>query len=409
MIRPRAVTAVARHDLLDLRRQRGVWVGLLLIPFVTVSFLLLLPGVLAQREQTTQARATYRVAVEVDSAADAVVDVLRKELPSNRFRVVASRTARRDVERSRADVGLRLDGEGASAVASLAASPSSTSGDVTQVVGQLLVLGGRSKSRAASGALTAALERFGLEITDRHLAARGVAPSTVRPFVAEVVDLSGTARGQRLNLATLLPLLVLLPVAGTVGVAAQRISGSKDQRVFEPLLALPFTRRELLVGKALGSLLIGSITLVAVAVPLLAGRFVPVGAGGRQVQLPLGALGAAVGIGTLLLVLLVMLGMAVGAAARTSAELGSVLQMVTLPIFLLGSFLQFRSGIVSTAWLMALPFFGPLLCVRDVAIGALTGMHLSVAAVSTLAWASGLLLVATRLVESERSVLRSST
>ena len=50
--RLRAIVDIARHDVLDLRRQRGVWLGLLLIPFVTISFLLLLPGVLADREQS---------------------------------------------------------------------------------------------------------------------------------------------------------------------------------------------------------------------------------------------------------------------------------------------------------------------------------------------------------------------
>jgi ABC-type Na+ efflux pump permease subunit len=211
-----------------------------------------------------------------------------------------------------------------------------------------------------------------------------------------------------LALATLLPLLVLLPVAGTVGVAAQRISGSKDQRAFEPLLVLPFTRRELLVGKALGALAIGSVTLVAVGAPLFLGRFVPVGSGGRSISLPLGELVAVIGIGAVLLVLLVLLGVAVGAASRTSAELGSVLQMATLPIFLLGSFLQFRSGIVTTPPLLVLPFFGPLLCLRDVALGTLTMPHLMLAIAATAGWGGLCIAAGVRFLDSERSVLRST-
>ena len=364
-MRVRTILAIGRHDLLDLRRQRGVWMGLVLIPFVTVSFLLLLPGVLAEREAKSQARAVYRVAVEATGDADAV-GALREGLPASRFRVEATDDARALVSSSKADVGLVL------ATSDVAAA---LAGEEEQVTGEVLVLAGRSRSRAALGALGPALDEFAIDITERRLEARQLPLSTVHPFAVETIDLSETPRGQRLNLATLLPLLVLLPVAGTVGVAAQRISGSKDQRVFEPLLVLPFTRRELLLGKALGALAIGSVTLVAVGVPLFLGRFVPMGAGGRSISLPLRELIAVLGIGAVMLVLLVVLGVAVGAASRTSAELGSVLQMATLPIFLLGSFLQFRSGIVTTPQLLVLPFFGPLLCLRDVALGTLTFGH----------------------------------
>ena len=400
-MRLRTIVAIGRHDLLDLRRQRGVWVGLVLIPFVTVSFLLLLPGVLAEREAESQARAVYEIAVQVNDAGDdGAVDALRGGLPSSRFRIEATDDARALVASSKADVGL---------VVTTADVAAALAGEDDQVTGQVLVLAGRSRSRAALGALGPALDAFAIRITERRLEARRLPLSTVHPFAVKTVDLSETPRGRRLNLATLLPLLVLLPVAGTVGVAAQRISGSKDQRVFEPLLVLPFTRRELLLGKALGALTIGSVTLVAVGVPLFLGRFVPVGAGGRSISLPLRELLAVLGIGAVMLVLLVVLGVAVGAASRTSAELGSVLQMATLPIFLLGSFLQFRSGIVTTPQLLVLPFFGPLLCLRDVALGTLTFGHAALAVAATLGWAAACVAGGVRLLESERSVLRSTS
>ena len=371
--------------------------GLLLIPFVTVSFLLLLPGVLAEREAKSQARAVHRVAVQPPTAASA----FRAGLPTQRFRVVGHEDARKEVSGAKADVGI--------VVTDPPDVASALDGDDEQVQGEIVVLAGRSRSRVAAGALIPALEAFGLGITHERLERRDLPDATVLPFTVSMVDLSETPRGRRLNLATLLPLLVLLPVAGTVGVAAQRISGSKDQRVFEPLLVLPFTRRELLVGKAVSSLLIGPVTLVAVGVPLFAGRFVPVGSGGRSISLPISELAAVLAIGALLLFLLVLVGVAVGAASRTSAELASVLQMTTLPIFLLGSFLQFRSSIVTTPQLLVLPFFGPLLCLRDVALGTLSLPHVALAVVATLAWGTGCVLLGARLLESERSVLRSTS
>lgn len=395
-LRPRSAMAVARHDLLDLRRQRGVWLGLLLIPFVTISFLLLLPGVLAEREEATQARAVYRVAVEGNEAE---ADLLRPAFPADRFRLQAVDDGRSAVTDRSVDVAIAPTAPVAVALAD----------ERGRVEADLIVLSGRSRSRSAAGAVAAALDGFALDVTDRRLTDRGLAPSIVRPLIVETVDLSESGRGRRLTLATLLPLMVLLPVASTVGVAAQRISGSKDQRVFEPLLVLPFTRLELLLGKALSSITIGSITVAAVGLPLLAGRFVPLGSGGRTVDLPAGEVAGVMAIAAILLVLLVALGLTVGAASRTSAELGSVLQMATLPLFLLGSLLQFRSGIVTTPQLLVTPFFGLLLCVRDIAVGSLTPAHLAVAVAATAGWSLLLIVIAGRILESERSVLRGTS
>ncbi len=396
-MRVRPILAVARHDLLDLRRQRGVWSGLLLIPFVTVSFLLLLPGVLADREQASQAKVTFRLAVQVGGNTSASVAIEALHLPP-RLRALASTNARKDVVDGRADVGLFLAGDASEQLA--AAEP---------VEGQAFVLSSRSRSRAAFGALATSIDEQGLRITDQRLAARGLSPVTARPLLVEQLDLSDTPRGRRLSLAALLPLLVLLPAAGTVGVSAQRISGSKDQRVFEPLLVLPYSRTELLLGKAVSSWTIGTISLLAVGLPLSLRHAIPVGAAGGSVSLPLPEVALVVVIGAVLLTLLIALGTAIGTASRTSAELGSVLQIVTLPIFLMGSFLQFRSGIVTQPGLLVLPFFGVLLCIRDVAIGALQPAYLALAVTATGAWSGIAIAIAARIVRSERSVVRTTT
>lgn len=394
-MRTRAVLNVARHDLLDLRRQRGVWAGLLLIPFVTVIFLLLLPTVLAERERSSHAEATHRVAVEAPAPAGAG-ETARALGLGRRFRVSSAEDARAEVLAGRADVGIRTEADVAAAVAAGGA-----------VEGEIFVLSGRSRSTAALGAVADAIESEGIALGQQRLAARALPPATARPVVVEVVDLSGTSRGRRLSLARLLPLLVLLPAAGSVGVASQRISGSKDQRVFEPLLVLPFTRSELVAGKALSAFAIGTINLAAIGVPLLLGRQIPIGGAGRPVQLSVVDVAVTTGIGAVLLILLVSLGVAVGAASRTSAELSSVLQTVTLPIFLMGSLLQFRSGIGTETELLVLPFFGLLLCVRDVAIGALELADLVVAAAATVAWAALALGLAQKILQGDRSVVRS--
>jgi ABC-type Na+ efflux pump permease subunit len=391
-VRPGVVALVARRDLLDLRRQRGVWVTLLLLPFVNVTFLLLLPGFLTHRQQASLEHTTYRVAVQGATGDDvAIAGLALSPGRGGRFVVVPTADARRAVLAEQADVGLRVEQAGG------------------QFKGDVFVLSTRNRSRAAFGAATAAFEAFGLDVATQRLAAEGLPPAAARPLAVEPVDLTASGRGRRLALSTILPLVVLLPLTGAVGIAAQRISGSKDQRVFEPLLVLPFTRREVLVGKAVSGLALGSITLPAVAGPLLLGRVLPISRAGTSIALPLGETLAVVVVAVVLLVLLVSLGVMVGSAARTSAELGSVLQMATLPIFLLGLFLQFRTGIVSRPAVLVLPFFGPLLIVRDIAVGALTFAHVAIAGAATAVWATLLLAIGTRFVESERSVLRSTS
>lgn len=390
-VRWRPIRLVAGRDLADLRRQRSVWVSLLMLPFINVLFLLLLPGFLTQREQSSLQRATYRVAI--GSAGD--VEVLRVALPAPRFRLVEEADPRRAVSERRADLGISLHPEAVRAL--------STDG---QAQGDVFVLGARNRSRAAYAVASVALEQYAVDLATTRVTAHGLPPAAARPVNVQRTDLNGTDRGRRLGLGTVLPLIVLLPLTGAVGISAQRISGSKDQRVFEPLLVLPFSRTEVLLGKAASSILLCAITLPAVAVPLLLGRVLRVVRAGQVVALPAAQTAGVVAIAVLLLTLLVSLGVMVGSASRTSAELGSVLQMATLPIFLLGLFLQFRSGIVTRPELLVLPFFGPLLLVRDLAIGALTAAHVLTAAAATATWTLLLLALGVRFVASERTVLR---
>ena len=386
------ITLVAGRDLADLRRQRSVWISLLMLPFVNVVFLLLLPGYLDQRQQTSLSKAEYSVAVRASDEAS-----LRAGLPAPRFRLQVVADPRAAVLDRTTDVGVVLDDGAAGAL----------DGD-GQATGRVFVLSARERSRAAFGAATASLERYSVALATTRLANHGQPPAAARPIDVADVDLNHSGRGRRLGLSTVLPLLVLLPLTGAVGIAAQRISGSKDQRVFEPLLVLPFTRAEVLLGKLLAAFALCAVTLPAVGVPLLLGRVLPIVRAGQVVALPAGPAVAVVGIAVLLLALLVTLGVMIGSASRTSAELGSVLQMATLPIFLLGLFLQFRSGILTRPSLLVVPFLGPLLLVRDAALGTLTRAHLLVTGLATVAWAVALLVLASRMIASERSVLRTT-
>ena len=370
---------VAHRDLLDVFRQRSVWALLLLIPAVNVGFLLVLPGIATEREQRQLARTVYSAAVEpgVD-----VEDALRRA----RVALVPTDDAAGLVASRRVDVGVRRR-EGSY---------------------EVLVLSGRARSRAGGAAVSAALERNAAAVVRAALVERGLAAGLTEPFSTERVDLTATGQGRRLALAGSLPRLVLLPLSSVIGLAAQRISGSKDRRVFEPLLVLPIARTSLLAGKGLSGLGLGLITLPAIVLPLVLGRFVPVGRTGRTVELPLATGAAVVATALVLLIVLVSIGLVLGAAARTSTELSTVLQVVTLPVFLLGLLLQLRSGIPASPGLLAVPVFGLLLLLREVGSGAVEAWQVAVAVTASAVMVVVLLGAGTRLLERETSVLRPS-
>ena len=371
---------VAQRDLLDVFRQRSVWALLLLIPAVNVGFLLVLPGLATEREQRQLARTVYSAAVEPGVE---VGDALREA----KVAVVATDDAAALVASRRVDVGIRRRDRSF----------------------EVLVLSGRPRSRAGGAAVSAALERQAASIVQAALVERGLPTELAEPFSTERIDLTATGQGRRLALAGSLPLLVLLPLSSVIGLAAQRISGSKDRRVFEPLLVLPIARTSLLAGKGLSGLGLGLVTMPAVVLPLVLGRFVPVGRTGRTVELPLATGAAVVTTALVLLVVLVSIGLVLGAAARTSTELSTVLQVVTLPVFLLGLLLQLRSGIPASPGLLAVPVFGLLLLLREVGSGAVELWQVAIAVMSSGALAVTLLGAGTRLLERETSVLRPSS
>ena len=374
---------VARRDLLDVFRQRSVWALLLLIPTVNVSFLLVLPGIATEREQRQLSRTAYTAAVE--EGVD-VTDTLR----AARVAVIPTSDAAALVASRRVDVGLRSPG-----------------GDGRTI--EVMVLSARARSRAAAATVTAALERDAAETARRSLSERGIEAAADDPFTTEHVDLTATGKGRRLALAGSLPLLVLLPLSSVIGLSSQRISGSKDRRVLEPLLVLPMTRTSVLAGKGLSGFGLGLVTLPAIILPLVLGRFVPVGRAGRTVAVPLATGVGVVAAAVLLLVVLVALGVVLGAAARTSTELSTVLQVVTLPVFLLGLLLQLRSGIPASPGLLAVPIFGLLLLLREIGSGSVELWQVAVGVASSAVTVSVLVAAGARLLERETSVLRPSS
>lgn len=393
-IRLRRVALIAGQDLLDLGRQRGTWLSLLMLPVINVVLIVLLPGFLTEREQSRQETAVFVVAAEGDTDARRY---LERTILGRRFRVEPAEDAAAEVRSRQADVGVVLEPTARRAL----------EGDASTTI-RVVALSTRRQSNVAFAQVLDALEKFNAEAAEGRAKRAGLPRRAVQPFAVDSTDIADSYRGARLELSRILPLLVLLPLTGAVGLAAQRISGSKDRRVIEPLLVLPIGRVEVLAGKAISGLALGAVMIPAVIVPLLVGRVAPVGGAGRTVALPaMTLLGIGV-VATALLALLVAIGALAGSAARTSTELSSLLPFATFPMMLLALSLRFFPDVHAEGPLAAVPVLGPALLTRDIAAGTARPSAAIIVVATTLAWALAVLVPASRFLERDRSVLRST-
>ncbi len=89
-------------------------------------------------------------------------------------------------------------------------------------------------------------------------------------IVPELRGLSGRALVQAFLFHQFLMLLLMVPVVGSMAIAAHAVIGEKQARSLEPLLATPLTTSELLAAKALTPLLV-SLLLLAFALALYVG------------------------------------------------------------------------------------------------------------------------------------------
>lgn len=197
----------------------------------------------------------------------------------------------------------------------------------------------RSKSRAASRIerVRSAVSAYGQQVGALRLVAHGVDPQLLRPLIVDDLDVS-TAEGRSvLMLGVLTYFLLFATFAGGMHLAIDTTAGERERKSLEPLLALPVTRTQLIVGKMAATI---CYTLLALALTLAA-------FGIALSRLPLEKLGmsASFGLGTALTAFALLCPIApLGAALMTivasftktyreaQTYLGLLLQLPTLPV-----------------------------------------------------------------------------
>ncbi|HJR70942.1 MAG TPA: ABC transporter permease [Gammaproteobacteria bacterium] len=183
----------------------------------------------------------------------------------------------------------------------------------TERAARVTLIFDRSKSRAGSriARVRGAIEAYGAQIGALRLVASGANPNLTRPLIVDELDVSTPASRAALMLGVLTYFMLFATLTGGMHLAIDTTAGERERRSLEPLLALPVTRANLILGKMTATVcyMLASLALTLAAFTVVLR------------QLPLGAIGMSsnFGIATAALAFLLVCPFApLGAALMTT-------------------------------------------------------------------------------------------
>ena len=254
------------------------------------------------------------------------------------------------------------------------------------------------EARRVRGALYA----YNQELASLRLTARGVSPLALRPLNIDEVDMSTPSGRSAILLGMMSYFFIFALLMGGMYLAIDTTAGERERGSLEPLLALPVTRNQLLLGKLAATCLFMALSLSL----SLASFFVALG------FMPLDELGmtpnfgpATVGAAFLLLLPFILLGAAVMTLVASFTKsyreaqtwLSVVLLAPTLPILIV-SILTLRPRLE----FMFVPSLSQhLLLIDMVKNEPLDPLHVAISVCSTLLFGALLTWICARLYRRE--------
>lgn len=269
---------------------------------------------------------------------------------------------------------------------------------------ELIVDDSRQSSQVDVNRTEQLLNSYNQQLATLRLVARGVSPIILQPLSVETVDVA-TPQSQAASLLGMMPYFLIFSVfLGGMHLAIDTTAGERERNSLEPLLINPVSRRDMVLGKMMATVLFTLISLVGTLaafgilfnlVPLE--EFV-----GTRINIGLGVM---VGI---FLICLPMVGLAaaiqtiIAAFSRNYKEAQSYLSFLPLIPALPGMFLAFVP-VKATLWMMMIPTFGQQLLINQLMREEpVLGMNVVVSVTVTLAVAGLLTVVVVALYRKER-------
>jgi sodium transport system permease protein len=107
-----------------------------------------------------------------------------------------------------------------------------------------------------------ALHAYSQEIATLRLVARGVSPLVLRPFNVDEVDVSTPSGRSAILLGMMSYFFIFALLMGGMYLAIDTTAGERERGSLEPLLSLPVTRDQLMVGKIAATCLFMAVSLL---------------------------------------------------------------------------------------------------------------------------------------------------
>lgn len=222
--------------------------------------------------------------------------------------------------------------------------------------------------------------------------------------LASQKDLTGTI------FASMLPmLLTMFLFSGCMAVAPESIAGEKERGTIATLLITPIRRRELAIGKILALALIALLSGTSsaagtlLALPKLMG-----GAAGEMsaayYTMQDYAFLALLILSTVLLMITVI--SVISAFSKSVKEASTYVTPLMIAVMLVGVTAMFGGGAASEIWAYLIPFYNSVQCMSAIFSFEMNVLNLGVTMLSNLVYAGALVVVLTKMFESENMMFR---
>jgi len=253
-----------------------------------------------------------------------------------------------------------------------------------------------------SGRVIGALNEYSQQLATMRLSLRGVSPLVMRPLNIDLVDVSTPSGRSAMLLGMLSYFFIFALLTGGMNLAIDSTAGERERGSLEPLLCLPVTRGQLIVGKILAACLFMCLSLfLSLSAFFVALKFVPL----EQLGMTPNFGPDVVLIGFLLLMPFTLLGAAlmtlVASFTKSYKEaqtwVSVVLLAPTLPIMVV-SILMIRS---STALMFVPSLSQHLLLVNLIKNEPMNLLHVVISVVGTLVLGVLATLLCARLYRRE--------
>lgn len=390
------VTRIFRKEMLSVLRERRVIFSTLILPILLMPLLMYGPSLLLGNAARKTVEEVQKVGVR--NLPEAALEALR----AARLEPVPATDPAAEVQEKKLQAAVVYEG-----------------GNYT-IYGRLS--GGVTQSSVVVDKVEGALRALKEQEVARTLQSQGISPAVLEPFRITTQDASPKQERSAGLFAFFIPyFLVLFILIGGQVVAIDTTAGEKEKGTLEALLATPAPLSQVVLGKALATLVVALAAALASVTGIVLGGTVVRSFFARQLEAMQGGgtqLGGALALepsgylallitAVLFAAMMVSVQLTLGLYARSFKEAQSYMAPLQFVFILPLIALQFSDFLTQQQWYYALPAFNVMLLLDGIVKGSAQGWQISLTWATTLVFAGLALALAVRNFRREDVVFRN--